>query len=96
LWGTLSPVRRDNPADRRDYFEHLFAFADRRVVFHDPLIRVYSDIPINTGAYTFSWVKEGRTENIPARYSFAYVNREGRWLIVDHHSSVMPSTGAVT
>jgi hypothetical protein len=27
----------------------------------------------------------------PARFSFVYRNRDGRWLIVDHHSSAIPA-----
>jgi hypothetical protein len=54
LWGTLSPTRRDDPAAIRDYFEQVFTFIDRKVTFKDPLIRVYDDMAINTGYYTFS------------------------------------------
>jgi hypothetical protein len=27
---------------------------------------------------------------LPARYSFTLVKRDGKWLIADHHSSAMP------
>lgn len=96
LWGTLSPTRRDNPAAIRDYFEQVFTFTVRKVMFHDPLIRVYGTTAVNTGSYTFSWVKDGQAETIPARYSLTYVKRDGRWLIVDHHSSVMPAPEVLT
>lgn len=61
-----------------------------KVTFGDQLIRVYGDTAVNTGCYTFSYVKDGETRSLPARYSFTYVKRGGNWLIVDHHSSTMP------
>jgi hypothetical protein len=63
----------------------------RKVAFGDQLIRVYGDTAVNTGYYTFSFVKDGETKSLPARYSFTYVKSGERWLIVDHHSSAMPS-----
>lgn len=91
LWGTLSPIRRANPASIRDYFEQVFVFTDRLVVFHDSNIRCFGEIAINSGSYTFTLVKEGEKLTIPARYSFTYVKRNGQWLIAEHHSSAMPS-----
>ena len=91
MWGTLSPARRDNPAAIRDYFEKAFkALPGHKVAFGDQLIRVYGNTAINTGYYTFSFVKDGKPTSLPARYSFVYVKRNGAWKIVDHHSSKMP------
>jgi uncharacterized protein (TIGR02246 family) len=96
LWGTLSPTRRDDPAALRDYFVKAFvALPSRKVAFKDPHIRVFGDTAINTGYYTFSWVKEGQGKDLPARYSFTYVKRDGRWKIVDHHSSAVPDPNLV-
>ena len=96
LWGTLSPIRRDDPAALRDYFVKAFvALPSHKVTFKDPFIRVYGSTAINTGYYTFSWVKEGQSKNLPARYSFTYVKRDGRWMIVDHHSSAVPDPNLV-
>jgi len=86
LWGTTSPTRRDDPAAIREYFEKSFKFAPIKVTFKDPLIRIYGDVAINTGYYTFS----NPFFNLPARYSFVYIKQGGRWLIVDHHSSKVP------
>lgn len=88
--GALSPLRRDTPTSIRDYFEDVFTLMAHKVTFDDPLIRVYGDTAVNTGYYTFSWIREGKVEMIPARYSITYVKRYQRWLIVDHHSSVIP------
>jgi uncharacterized protein (TIGR02246 family) len=92
LWGTLSPTRRETPAALREYFVGAFkALPGHKVAFGDQLIRVYGDTAINTGYYTFSYVKDGQAQSIPARYSFVYVKQGGKWLIVDHHSSAMPA-----
>jgi len=91
LWGTLSPKRRDNAEAIRDYMVTAFAaLPGHKVSFGDQLIRIYGDTAINTGYYTFSYVKDGVSQTLPARYSFVYVKRNGQWMIVDHHSSAMP------
>jgi uncharacterized protein (TIGR02246 family) len=91
LWGTLSSKRRDDPAAIRDYFVNAYkALPELSVTFEDPHIRVYGDTAVNTGYYTFSYEKDGQAMTLPARYSFTLVERDGNWLIVDHHSSAMP------
>jgi hypothetical protein len=52
---------------------------------------VYGEMAINTGSYTFSNVRDGQPVTRPARFSFTYRQRDGRWMIVDHHSSDVPS-----
>lgn len=91
LWGTLSPALRSTHAALRDYFVTAFkVLPGLKVGFGEQLIRVYGNAAINTGYYTFSYLKDGETKILPARYSFVYVKTRGRWLIVDHHSSAMP------
>jgi uncharacterized protein (TIGR02246 family) len=92
LWGTRSPTLRDSPASVRDYFKVLQTVPPSyRVVVGDQRIRIYGDIAINTGTYTFSEDRDGKAITRPARFSFVYRNRDGRWLIVDHHSSAVPA-----
>ena len=92
LWGTRSPMLRDNPAAVRDYFNILRTVPPSyRAVLGEQRIRIYGDIAINTGTYTFSEVRDGKETVRPARYSFVYINRGGRWLIIDHHSSAVPA-----
>lgn len=91
LWGTISPTVRGTPELIKDYFVNAFTKLPKlTVVFKDPLIRVYGNVALNTGYYTFTYEKEGKMVDLPARYSFAYVKRDGKWQIVDHHSSGMP------
>jgi uncharacterized protein (TIGR02246 family) len=93
LWGTLSPTVRADRAALRDYFVTAFkVLPGLKVAFGDQLIRVYGNAAVNTGYYTFSYVKDGETKTLAARYSFTYVKNGERWLIVDHNSSAMPST----
>ena len=81
LWGTLSPMVRSDRAALRDYFVTAFrVLPGLKVTFGD-----------HTGYYTFSYSKDGEVKTLPARYSFTYINNGERWLIVDHHSSAMPS-----
>jgi uncharacterized protein (TIGR02246 family) len=91
FWGTLSPTLRADRAALRDYFVTAFkVLPGLKVAFGDQLIRVYGATAVNTGYYTFTYVKDGETKSLPARYSFTYVKNGERWLIVDHHSSAMP------
>jgi uncharacterized protein (TIGR02246 family) len=92
LWGTLSPTVRTGPDALRAYFVAAFAaLPNAKVSFGDQLIRVYGNVAVNTGYYTFSFVKDGETKSIPARYSFTYVKDGEDWAIVDHHSSTVPA-----
>ena len=92
FWGTLSPTVRADRAALRDYFVTAFkVFPGLKVAFGNQLIRVYGGTAVNTGYYTFSYVQNGEAKTLPARYSFTYVQSGDRWLIVDHHSSAMPS-----
>jgi uncharacterized protein (TIGR02246 family) len=91
LWGTLSPTVRADRSALRDYFANAFrVLPGLKVAFGDQLIRVYGGTAVNTGYYTFTYVKDGETKIFPARYSFTYVKTGENWLIVDHHSSAMP------
>jgi uncharacterized protein (TIGR02246 family) len=86
LWGTTSKTIATTPAAIADYFKVITKFPDLRVRFGDQNIRIHGDIAINTGYYTFA----GRKDEFPARYTLVFRNRDGKWLIVDHHSSRVP------
>jgi len=91
LWGTLSPTVRSSPAALREYFVNAFkALPGLKVAFGEQLIRIYGSTAVNTGYYSFSFVRDGEARTLPARYSFTYVNKGNNWMIVDHHSSAMP------
>ena len=92
LWGTVSPSIRDTRQAIQEYFAFLrTAPAAYKIVLGEQRVRVYGDMGINTGTYTVSSVRDGKPVTIPARFSFVYRNVNGRWMIVDHHSSAMPA-----
>ena len=89
IWGMVSPTVRSGRSEVKDYFVSYFkVLPDVKVTFGNQLIRVYGNAAVNTGDYTFSWLKDGQTKTMPARYSFTYIKNGDNWLIVDHHSSM--------
>jgi hypothetical protein len=60
LWGALSPTVRSDRAALRDYFVTAFkVLPGLKVAVGDQLIRVYGNAAVDTGYYTFSYVKDG-------------------------------------
>ena len=66
---------------------------NQRVTLGEQLVRVFGEVALNSGTYTLLSVavRDGKPINIAARFSFAYRNQNGRWVIIDHHSSVVPT-----
>jgi uncharacterized protein (TIGR02246 family) len=91
FWGTSSQTLRDTPALIRDYFKGV-PTSSMTVAVTDSRVRVLGDVAVNTGYYTFTAMRNGQPDPRPARFSFTYRLRDGRWLIVDHHSSSVPAT----
>ncbi len=92
FWGTVSPFLRTTPEGVKDYFEHFLRLKKLNAFYYKPMVRVYGDLAINTGYYTFFYEdEEGHMRSLPARYTFVYRRDEaGEWKIVEHHSSAMP------
>lgn len=91
FWGTISPFLRTTPDEIRDYFLLFLNPAPIKILHHHPQIRFHSNLALHSGSYTFYFPAQGGIRYIDARYSFAYERQsDGRWLIVDHHSSRMP------
>ena len=93
LWGTRSPTIRTTPDKVHDYFSVLRNVpSSYKAVLGEQHIRVYGDIAINSGTYTFSEVRDSKEIVRPARFSFVFRHAGERWLIVDHHSSAIPAS----
>ena len=90
LWGTTAKTVAASPAAVAEYFKDAATRPNARVAFGEQNVRVYGDVAVNTGYYTFSDLRDGQVVQRPARYTLVFRNREGRWLIVGHHSSLVP------
>lgn len=91
FWGTTARNLSVTPAAIAEYFRDVPQRPNARVNLGEQHIRVYGDIAVNTGYYTFSGPgRGGNTADRPARYTFVYANRNGKWWIIEHHSSFMP------
>jgi uncharacterized protein (TIGR02246 family) len=88
LLGTNSPILSERTEGIRTYFNSVrrpgdglrVAFGDRR------LVMVGDRGAVVTGFYEFS--RPGAS--IPARFTMVIAQRDSDWLIVHHHSSVLP------
>jgi len=72
------------------YFADAAQRSTNRVALGEHAVRVYGDLAIDSGLYTFFEVRGGAAVMTPARYTFVYRKRDGKWLIVEQHSSRVP------
>lgn len=91
FWGTTSPTLRDSPEEVLNYFSSLSRRPNAHVTIGESRVRVFGDVALNTGFYTFTDIVDGEATTRPGRFSFAYRLVDGEWLIADHHSSGLPS-----
>jgi uncharacterized protein (TIGR02246 family) len=90
LFGTSSPLLRDKPELVLDYFKSLPTLGNATISLGEHRVQVFGKTAISTGFYTRSTVEDGKVTSNPARFSFVYEKRKGRWVIVNHHSSALP------
>jgi uncharacterized protein (TIGR02246 family) len=91
FWGTTARTIATSREEIWAYFKDAASRPDTRVTIDSEYIRVYGDVGIASGAYTFIDVKDGGRSNVrPARFTFVFKREGERWLIVEHHSSRVP------
>jgi uncharacterized protein (TIGR02246 family) len=92
LVATYSPVLLHNSrGELAGYFKKFTALPNLQGTTQDLQTRVYGDWAINTGLYTFTFnTPDGADAVVPARFTYVYRKVDGQWLIVDHHSSLVP------
>ena len=89
LLPTVSNVPRLSRSEIQDYFEHFLQKQPLGEV-NQRNVKIGCNKITDAGVYTFRIIDGGKTEFVPARYTFVYENRDGEWLIAHHHSSLMP------
>ena len=90
LLPTVSNEVRSNRAEIVDYFTKFLQSKPQGVIDDEAVDALDADTAINTGVYTFTLTKDGKQQQVKARYTFVYELIDGRWLITNHHSSAMP------
>ena len=86
LLPTISNQVRHHHEENEDYFIHFLAKGPKGVI-NESNIRTFGNIAINSGIYTFTF-SDGNS--VQARFTYVYRWNGQRWLIVEHHSSVLP------
>jgi hypothetical protein len=87
---TFSPTICTNHDQLYNYFKNLIILPTLSITTHDFLSAECNNLIINSGIYTFQYLSQNRPVIIPARFSFVYKNYDGKWLIINHHSSMLP------
>jgi hypothetical protein len=90
LLATLDDTPLFDQAGRKNYFQNLMKKPDIHVDITDRYTRIFGDAAVTSGIYTFSFTNNGEKVLIPARFSFVHLQKDGKWMIIDHHSSKMP------
>jgi uncharacterized protein (TIGR02246 family) len=88
LLPTFSARVRTTEEGRRDYFAGFLRRCPRaRIV--EGHARAYGDVAVHSGIYAFVF-GAGHEREARARFTFVYRRVNGRWWIVEHHSSCLP------
>jgi len=91
---TLSNRVRLGHTEIQDYFRGFLAKHPSDVRVEQSNIRVYGDIALNSGIYLFGFSPaEKEPYSVRARFTFVYHWCGDCWIIVEHHSSLMPEEG---
>lgn len=78
-------------ADIREYFVAFTSLKDLKAIPKQLYTQLFNDVAINTGLYTFEYVDDkGNKVDVDARFTFVYENIDGKWEIINHHSSTLP------
>ena len=89
--GTLSPKLITKTGDVDAYFQAIKTDMPRRVVFGEYSTVVLSDTTVLfAGMDQFSSTKDGKTIELPARFTILVTKGDQGWRISHFHSSVRP------
>ncbi|WP_322028116.1 SgcJ/EcaC family oxidoreductase [Burkholderia sp. BCC1977] len=87
---TVSNQVRTTPTEIRSYFVKFLKMKPRGTINFRQIRWLGDDAAVDTGIYTFDLVKDGKRQQVHARYTYVYKKVDGEWKILNHHSSAMP------
>jgi uncharacterized protein (TIGR02246 family) len=94
LLPTVSPKIRTTHEEIVDYFEHFLLRKPVGEKVRTVIDVLDEDNAIDTGIYRFTLTgQDGTRTEVEARYTYVYEKIGDRWLIINHHSSVLPAAG---
>jgi hypothetical protein len=92
MLATLTDEVLLTPAQKLGYFTSLSARVGIHVTVQKEYLRMLGeDAAVLSGLYSFHFEENGAAITIPARFSMALECRADAWMIVEHHSSRMPT-----
>jgi uncharacterized protein (TIGR02246 family) len=89
LLPTVSNQVRHNRAEIKQYFEEFLKLRPVGTM-KEKNIKIICDVAVASGRYDINIRKNGKPEQVKARYTFVYQKIGNNWLIQEHHSSAMP------
>ncbi|HEY6798410.1 MAG TPA: SgcJ/EcaC family oxidoreductase [Kineosporiaceae bacterium] len=90
LLPTVSNQVRTDRAGIVDYFTHFLTNKPKGKI-KKSIVKILSPTAaIDSGLYVFTLTTNGKQRMVQARYTFVYEKHGKTWLIVNHHSSVLP------
>jgi len=87
---TFHQLPMTRAGDIAAYYRIVLANPDIHVEVNKTYPRIFGNFAVSSGSYTLSYTQDGEQVAIPARFSFTYILKDGKWIIVDHHSSRVP------
>ena len=97
LLPTVSNEVRASREQIENYFEMFLTKKPKGVINYRTVRLLDDDSAVDAGVYTFTLTdKNGKKSDVQARYTFVYEKRDGKWLIINHHSSAMPEVDTAT
>ncbi|WP_447923778.1 SgcJ/EcaC family oxidoreductase [Burkholderia cepacia] len=89
---TVSNMVRTTPDEIRSYFTSFLKLKPQGIINYRQIRVLDDNTALDTGVYTFHLTKNGKQENVQARYTYVYEKLNGEWKIINHHSSAMPES----
>jgi hypothetical protein len=92
LWGTFAKSLITEPDERRDYFVRALGSNPAPRVTLDSLhVQPSHEFAIASGTYSLSVLFNGLIKVVAARFTFVLQALNQTWLIINHHSSLLPN-----